>query len=76
MTRIPGNDAHNQWLPDSKWIAFSSAMGGFKDEAVLPPYNPQPYGDLYIMRADGTDIRRLTNNQYEEGTASWGPLRR
>jgi Tol biopolymer transport system component len=75
LTNMPGNDAHNTWSPDGKWIAFTSGRGGFKDESLLHPYNPQPYGDIYVMRADGSDVRRLTDNQYEEGTPNWGPIR-
>jgi len=76
LTQAPGNDAHCTWSPDGKWIAFASARGGFKDEAVLHPYNPQPYGDIYVMRADGSDVRMLTDNPYEEGTPSWIPMRK
>lgn len=71
LTSSPGNDAHCAWSPDGAWIAFTSSRGGFKDEAVLHAYNPQPYGDLYVMRQDGTDVRRLTDNQFEEGTPTW-----
>jgi Tol biopolymer transport system component len=76
LTRSPGNDAHNAWSSDGEWIAFTSARGGFKDEAVLHPYNPQPYGDLYVMRADGSDVRSLTDDQFEDGTPAWLPTRR
>jgi TolB protein len=76
LTHTPGNEAHCTWSPDGKWIAFASAGQGFKDESVLHPYNPQPYGEIYVMRADGSDVRMLTDNQYEEGTPSWIPLRR
>ena len=71
LTNVAGNDAHDTWSPDGKWIAFTSARGGFKDESALHPYNPQPYGDIYVMRADGSDVRRLTDNQFEEGTPNW-----
>lgn len=74
LTHTPGNDAHNAWSPDGQWIAFTSARGGFKDEAPLHPYNPQPYGDLYVMRADGSDMRMLTDDQFEDGTPSWVPV--
>ena len=76
LTRSPGNDAHTAWSPDGEWIAFASARGGFKDEAPLHPYNVQPYGDLFVMRADGSDVRRLTDDQFEDGTPSWRPLQR
>jgi len=76
LTDSPGNDAHATWSPDGKWIAFSSVRGGFKDEAALNPGNPQASGDLYVMRADGTDVRALTDNQFEEATPGWAPVRR
>ena len=76
LTRSPGNDAHNSWSPDGKWIAFASARGGFKDEALLHPANPQPYGEIYVMRADGSDAHALTDEPFEKGTPSWAPTTR
>ena len=76
LTHTPGNDAHSAWSPDGLWIAFTSERGHFKDETALHPSQRQTYGDLYVMRADGTDVRRLTDDQFEEGTPSWIPLMR
>jgi TolB protein len=76
LTHTLGNDAHNAWSPDGQWIAFTSARGGFKDESPLHPYNPQPHGDLYVVRADGSDVRQLTDDQFEDGTPSWLPVAR
>jgi Tol biopolymer transport system component len=73
LTNSPGNDAHSSWSPDGQWIAFTSARGGFKDEAALHPVNPQPYGEICVMRADGSDVRVLTDEPYEKGTPTWMP---
>lgn len=76
LTTDPGNDAHCAWSSDGKWIAFSSGMEGFKDESALHPYNPQPYGEICVMRADGSDIRVLTDNPFEEATPAWLPIKK
>jgi TolB protein len=73
LTDTPGNDAHCAWSPDGQWLVFSSARGGYKDEAALHSHNPQPYGDLYVMRPDGLDVRQLTDDQYEDRTATFVP---
>ena len=75
LTNAPGNGAHCSWSPDGKWIAFAGARGGFKDESVLHPLNPQPYGEIYVMRADGSDVRMLTDDQFEAATPAWIPFR-
>jgi Tol biopolymer transport system component len=71
LTTDPGNEAHSVWSPDGEWLAFSSGIQGFKDEASLHPYNPQPYGEICVMHADGSDMRVLTDNQFEEATPAW-----
>jgi TolB protein len=49
---------------------------GFKDEAALHPGNPQGSGELYAMRADGSEVRVLTDNPFEEATTAWVPAKR
>jgi Tol biopolymer transport system component len=72
LTTAAGNDSHAVWSPDGEFILFSSSRFGFKDEAPLSDI-PQPYGELFIMKADGSDQRPLTDNRWEEGTPAWQP---
>jgi Tol biopolymer transport system component len=74
LTTAPGNDAHAIWSPDGKYILFSSARLGFKDEAPLYDGVPQPYGALFVMNADGSNQRLLTDNQWENATPAWAPV--
>ena len=69
LTDSPG-DAHCTWSPDGKSLVFTSARMGFKDERILST-TPQPYGDLFTIRVDGTGLKQLTDNQWEEGTPIW-----
>lgn len=73
LTDSEGNDAHSHWSPDGNFILWSSSRFGFKDEAPLVIGQPQPYAELFVMNADGSDQRPLTDNQYEEGTPAWSP---
>ena len=67
-----GNDAHQGWSPDGQRIVFASSRMGFKDEMTYTDA-PQPYGELFTMRSDGTDLQQLTDNQWEDGTPAWQP---
>ena len=69
LTHAPGNDAHSAWCAGGDWVVFSSSRTGFKDEMALYDSVPQPYGEIFAMRADGTDVRRLTDNKWEDSGA-------
>ncbi len=73
LTADPANEAHSTWSPDGQWIAFASGQAGFKDEMVLHAVNPQSYGEICVMRPDGSDARCLTDNPFEDATPSWLP---
>ena len=73
LTHSPGNDAHSAWSPDGKYIVFSSARFGFRDETPLYDGSPQPYAELFVMNADGSNQRPITSDKWEEGTPAWVP---
>jgi Tol biopolymer transport system component len=69
LTFTRGNDAHMAWSPDGESIVFASSRMGFKDEVVYTDA-PQPYGELFVMRFDGTHVQQLTDNQWEDAAAA------
>jgi TolB protein len=75
LTFSKGNDAHMAWSPDGESIVFASTRMGFKDEGTYTDA-PQPYGELFVMRYDGTNVQQLTDNQWEDGTPAWQPAPR
>jgi Tol biopolymer transport system component len=50
------------WSPDGRRIAF---MGQVAEEG-------SEY-DIFVMDADGTDVRRLTRSQWDDGWPAWSP---
>jgi Tol biopolymer transport system component len=73
LTNGKGNEAHMSWSFDGESIAFASSRMGFKDEVAYTDA-PQPYGEIFVMRYDGTHVEQLTDNQWEEGTPGWEPV--
>jgi len=72
LTTSAGNDAHAAWSADGRWIAFGSARRGFRDEGARG-LGGQSAADIFVMRADGTDVRQLTDDAVEEGTPAFAP---
>ncbi|XP_072975539.1 uncharacterized protein [Typha angustifolia] len=62
---------HVCFSPDSRWLLFTSNLGSVTGDPVSMPHQFQPYGDLYMCRLDGTGLKRLTCNAYENGTPAW-----
>ncbi len=72
LTHTHGNEAHLAWSPDGEQLLFTSSRMGFKDEVIYTGA-PQPYGEIFVMRKDGTDVQQLTDNQWEDGGPAWQP---
>lgn len=62
---------HVCFSKDSEWLLFTANLGGVTAEPVSLPNQFQPYGELYVARLDGSGLRRLTWNAYEDGTPAW-----
>jgi Tol biopolymer transport system component len=65
LTDVRGYDAEASYSPDGEWIVFSSMRDAYnrelsEEEAKILEINPAYFGELYVMRADGTEQRRLT----------------
>jgi Tol biopolymer transport system component len=74
LTVSPANDAHAFWTADSKHLMWSSGIYGFKDEVTLYDNTFQPYGAIFIMNADGTDKRQLTDSPWEDSMPVFAPV--
>ncbi|KAL5859322.1 hypothetical protein ACOSQ4_000618 [Xanthoceras sorbifolium] len=64
---------HVCFSEDGEWLLFTANMGGVTAEPVSWPNQFQPYGDLFVLKLDGSELRRLTWNGYENGTPAWHP---
>ena len=57
---------------DGRWIVCTSRRAGISAEEISLPHQPQPYGNLFAVRLDGTGLIRLTHNGFEEGNTKLG----
>jgi len=74
ITDSPTRDTHPKFSPDGRWLVFASERGGMNDESpLIPVFNPQPYGDIFVIRLEDRKVARLTHNKWEDGTPAWGP---
>lgn len=64
---------HVCFSADGEWLLFTANLAGVTAEPVSLPNQFQPYGDLYLVRLDGSGLRRLTWNGYENGVPAWHP---
>jgi Tol biopolymer transport system component len=51
------------WSPDGEWIAFASALN---------MANPND-NDIYVIRADGAELRNISNDEYRNVNPAWSP---
>lgn len=70
---LGGRTNHPWFSPDGEYIVLTSDYAGVSAEPISNPHHYQPYGDIFVIKSDGSDIRRLTHNSYEDGTPAWSP---
>lgn len=61
LTNDADADIEPDWSPDGDWIAYGSLRPG------------APFFDLYVMRADGSNVQRVTTDPAKEANPVWGP---
>lgn len=59
-----GNSQGPSFSPDGRWIAFTGYYDHFNDINGC---------EIYMMRTDGSDLSRLTDNDYCDYQPRWGP---
>jgi Tol biopolymer transport system component len=66
------SDGHAVWTADGR-ILWSGSQHGFRDEAALYDQTFQQYGQIYVMNADGTRKRLLTDSKWEDSMPLYLP---
>ncbi len=80
LTKALGYDAEAAYSPDGKQIVFCSMRSAYPEDGQLSPQDkarrekdPAYYGDIYIMNADGSNVRRLTEAPGYDGGPFFSP---
>jgi Tol biopolymer transport system component len=78
LTDARGYDAEASYSPDGRFIVFSSTRRAYERdltgaERQQLELDPSFFGEIYLMRADGSDVRRLTFTDGYDGGPFFSP---
>lgn len=79
LTDAHGYDAEGSYSPDGKLIVFCSLRDAYPKSELSPKdlkqleVDPAYFGEIYIMNADGTNQRRLTDSPGYDGGPFFSP---
>ncbi len=78
ITNVRGYDAEAGYSPDGQWIVFSSTRTAYDHTLTAAEQkqlttDPSWFGEIYIMKADGSDQRRLTTTPGYDGGPFFTP---
>jgi Tol biopolymer transport system component len=63
LSPLGGNSQGPSFSPDGQWITFTSYFDHYGEDNGC---------EIYIIRTDGADLRRLTDNDYCDYQPRWG----
>jgi Tol biopolymer transport system component len=78
LTRERGYDAEGSYSPDGAWIVFASNRDAYSrelddEERARLEVDPSYFAEIWLMRSDGSDPRRLTHAPGYDGGPFFSP---